>query len=270
MLLPSCNIVNPPEDIPAYMQVDSPSMVITNSAQGTASQKIQDVWCYINENLQGVYEMPMTFPILNQGTQNLVFAGGVLKNGVAGTHVAYPFFALDTFLVILEPTKTYHFKPTFNYKQGTFFQFVQDFESGNNFEKVAGDTTIIRLNDSNVFEGTYCGYIKLDASYVFAECKTSDTYPYHNDGSPYYLEMNYKCNQTFQVGVLANTSSTAVKYYQWNITPKTEWNKIYLDLSDVLASIIPNDFGILIKVEKDTTVTTSEVFIDNIKLLTLQ
>ena len=269
-LLPSCNIINPSEQIPAYIQIDSPSVSIISSAQGTSSHRISDAWVYIDNSLQGVYEMPMTFPLLKAGTQEIVVVAGISQNGVAGTRIAYPFFYPDSFVVNLQSKETYHLKPVYSYKPGTLFLLNEDFESGNNFIKLSGDTTLIRANGSAVFEGDYCGYFKLDDSFVFGESKTAVTYPFNNNGSPVYLEMNYKCNQKFEVGVQANTTGSSIKYYNWNITPKGEWNKIYLNLTEVLQSIIPDDYNIIVRVQRDTSVAISEVFIDNIKLITLQ
>ena len=268
MFLPSCNIINPSEKIPAYIQIDSPAFQIKNSTQGTSSQKITDSWVYVNYNLQGVYEMPKKFPVLETGTQEIIVAAGVIQNGVAGTRIAYPFFNPDTFVVNLQSKETYHFKPTFTYKDSVVFLLNEDFESGNKFVKLGGDTTLIRLNDFNVFEGTWCGLIKLDSVSVGAECNSTDTYPFNNNGSQVYIELNYKCNQKFEIGVLANTNGSSIKFYNWNITPKDNWSKIYLNLTEVLQSIIPDNYGVLIRVEKDSSVTTSNVYIDNLKLIT--
>ncbi len=269
-VLPSCNLINPVEQIPAYIQIDSPSINIVSTVQGTASQRVSDAWIYIGNSLQGVYEMPIIFPLLKDGTQNIVVVGGVLQNGVAGTRIAYPFFYPDTFVVNLQPKDTYHLKPIYSYKPGTLFLLNEDFEFGNNFIKLSGDTTLIRTNSADVFEGGFSGFLKLDSAFVFGECKSATNYTFTNNGSPIYIEMNYKCNQKFELGVLANTSGSSIKFYNWNITPKEEWSKIYLNLTEVLASIIPDDYNILIRVQRDTSVATSEIFIDNIKLITLQ
>ncbi|TSA50672.1 MAG: hypothetical protein D4R43_01850, partial [Sphingobacteriales bacterium] len=69
-------------------------------------------------------------------------------------------------------------------------------------------------------------------------------------------------------GVLANTNGSSIKFYNWNITPKDNWSKIYLNLTEVLQSIIPDNYGVLIRVEKDSSVITSNVYIDNLKLIT--
>ncbi len=269
ILMPSCNIINPAEKIPSYIQIDSAEVNIEFASQGTASHRITDAWVYVNNSLQGVYEMPMTFPLLESGTKEIIVAGGVLQNGVAGTRIAYPFFYPDTFIVNLKEKETYHIKPNFKYKPGTWFRMNEDFEATNYFNKVAGDTTIIRINNATVFEGAWCGYLKLDEGFSGAECVSSDVYSFTNDGSPVYIEMNYKCNQKFEIGLLATTNGSSIKFYNWNITPKENWSKIYLNLTEILQSIIPDDYNILIRASKDTTVTTGEIYFDNIKLLTL-
>ncbi len=41
------------EAIPAYIHIDKISLTITNSAQGSGSEKISDAWVYIDEKLSG-------------------------------------------------------------------------------------------------------------------------------------------------------------------------------------------------------------------------
>lgn len=266
----SCNLINPPEQIPSYIQLDSPSVTITAGLQGTSNQKITDGWVYVDGTFQGAYEMPVTFPLLKQGTKNILISPGIIENGVSATRVQYPFFYTDTFSVNLEPKKTYSFHPQFKYRSNTLFLMNEDFESGNNFIKLNGDTTFVRVNDANVLEGSFSGFMGLSDSMVFGECISSQVYDFPTDGSPVYIEMNYKCDHEFRVGVIAHTTGADVKFYQWNITAHADWNKIYLHLNDLLQSLGTVNFNIVIEMIKSDSEPEARLWVDNIKLLTLQ
>ena len=75
------------ETIPAYIQIDAISIDDVND-----TEKITDAWVYINDQLQGVYELPSLFPVLSTGKQNIRIKGGIKNNGISSSRRAYPFY----------------------------------------------------------------------------------------------------------------------------------------------------------------------------------
>ena len=65
LILISCN---KEEEIPSYIEINDFNLT-SNSSFGENTENITDVWIYIDENLQGVYEIPVTFPVLNKGLE---------------------------------------------------------------------------------------------------------------------------------------------------------------------------------------------------------
>lgn len=266
-MLPSCDIINPAEQIPAYLQIDT----ITFTAlpgQGSSSQKITDVWIDANNAAQGVYEIPATFPVLDSGQTSLVISAGILDNGISATHAIYPFYYPDTLTINLEEKKIYPLTPHFTYRSVTKFSFIEDFEAGNILSQISGDSNLIRTNETNnVFEGNYSGYIFLDSAHNVYEGRTSNGYVIPK-GSPVYLELNYKCDQAFEVGLYGTATSVGnLSEYKWIINPKENWNKIYLDMTKDVNDLNADLIQVQFRAVFDGANPSSHIYLDNIKLV---
>ncbi|UPT65781.1 MAG: hypothetical protein M0D57_14840 [Sphingobacteriales bacterium JAD_PAG50586_3] len=89
-------------------------------------------------------------------------------------------------------------------------------------------------------------------------------------GSTVYLEMDYKNNFPFVMGVYVNNPTSVVQKQLFQFNNSEEWNKIYINMTDYISeegSAI--DFKLFfgaIKVGADTTEDV-KIFIDNIKLV---
>ena len=262
----SCNIINPPEAIPVYLQVDTFNLSVS-AGQGTASNKITDVWVYNETNLIGAYQMPKTFPVLDSGTTQMVFSAGIWDNGIAETRIPYPFYYPDTITMNLKPGNIIPVTPHFSYRSSTKFYFNEDFEAGNLFQQLDGDTDMTRTTvPGEVFEGVASGEIYLDAAHTYYQGITASSYSFP-PGNPVYLELNYKCEQQFQVGLFGTSTSGTAFIYKWYINPKSTWGKIYLDMGSDVAALQSDTYQILIKALFDETRTESLIYLDNIKLV---
>src|SRR5258706_10210629 len=82
LLFCSCNIINPSEQIPSYLKVNS-FILHTDTSQGSSSSKFTDVWVTVDGLAQGAYEMPAKFPLLFSGTHTVHFRAGIMLNGIA-------------------------------------------------------------------------------------------------------------------------------------------------------------------------------------------
>ena len=77
------------------------------------------------------------------------------------------------------------------------------------------------------------------------------------------MEINYKCNNSFEVGVLSGGSN---KNYKVSVLPKDYWNKIYIELTQVVTSA-STPYKVLFKATKNDSINNAEIFLDNIKLI---
>ena len=64
LLFFSCEKVDP-NNIPANIKINDITLT------GSSTENITDAWIYINDQLQGVYEIPALFPVLNIGSHKL-------------------------------------------------------------------------------------------------------------------------------------------------------------------------------------------------------
>ena len=86
----SCDLINPDEQIPSFLRIDSISMA-TGNGEGNPDHNIVDAWVYENEKLLGIFELPAVIPILVDGEANIRIRGGIKLNGQVGTRIPYLF-----------------------------------------------------------------------------------------------------------------------------------------------------------------------------------
>jgi len=268
LLLGSCNFINPEEQIPTYIKVDS-VIVNTNADEGTAAHKIKDVWAYMDGEFIGVFELPAKFPVLgSQGNHSFLFAPGIYDNGIASTHIIYRLMhgaSMDINLVngaTVAPPST----PKITYFPEVTFSWMEDFESGSiSLIRVSGDTLVQDATDK--YEGAYSGKIALNAadpSFNF-EMFSGVSIP---TTSVSYLEMHYKCDHPFFVGLAGKKSGTYVPVTISLINASPEWNKIYISLGAAVRALSPStDYKLFINSSISSGTTTGNFHFDNFKIV---
>lgn len=268
----SCNIINPDEPIPAYIQIDAISLQ-TNETQGTSSSKIVDAWVYIDEKTIGAFELPATIPVLSEGAHEIKIIPGVMLNGIAATRAVYPFYKTIISQIELTPGEVNNtfasITTTYNDDVVFPFDYEENFESGGTiFEKVGdSDTVMTRSTDSEhlmpVYGGNACGAIYMDENHDLFESATIEFY--HIPQTNVFLEFNYRTNNHFSVGLMTGTGAFAELLF---ITPKSEWNKIYFNLTPYIAdNNYTSSFKIYFNADLDFENEEALILLDNIKLL---
>lgn len=262
-----CDIINPAEPVPAYVRLQSPEILITNpGTQGTASENITNTWAYLDNNPLGVFNRTGTFPVIGEGEHKITCIAGIMENGISSVRVTYPFYTPDTTIAVLTPNGDLVISPQYKYISGTMFALNEGFEIGSAIELWNGSTAELeRVTGADVFEGAYAARIQLTDSFNFFDGRTTQILTLPTDGSSIYLELNYKTDVTLQVGLLDMASGETS--YQWNISPKTSWNKIYLNLRDAVLSSGSSTFRLLFRATKPSTLQSGNVFLDNVKLV---
>ena len=124
LIISACQKEENSNTIPAYLKIDT----ITLDENNTTTN-ITDAWVYVNDQLQGVYELPATFPVLKNDIQTLKIKAGIKSNGIASSRIAYPFYASFIDTVIFTPNQTIIVNPTVSYLESVEF-WLEDFESG--------------------------------------------------------------------------------------------------------------------------------------------
>ncbi|MES2593188.1 MAG: hypothetical protein V4608_15000 [Bacteroidota bacterium] len=266
----SCEVYNPAEPIPAYIHIDKIDLA-TTFGQGSNSHKITDAWVYIDEQLVGCYELPATFPVLYEGSHQVKITPGIKVNGIAATRSPYPFFNSSTQTINFQKGTTVNLSATVTYTVYADFDFLEDFEgSGIAIDSSAGsDTTLQRLfsPNPNVFEGDYSGIAYINSNNNFFECVSSSAFVLPKGGANVFLELNYKCNHPFIVGVISQPPYY-LKSSSLTFNPSDTWNKTYVYLTPLISSSSAASFKIFFGMVKYAGDSDSLAFmLDNLKLV---
>ena len=272
-LLGSCELYNPTEPIPAYIHIDKINLTTaTDGSQGSNSNKITDAWVYIDDKLQGCYELPVTFPVLQEGAHQVRIRAGIKVNGIASNRAPYPFYDSYIQTIDFQKFKTITLTPTVTYKTGITFDLLENFENvGTIIDTTANsDTTFQKISSpaENVFEGSYSGIAYLDINRTFFECATVNKYALPKSGSDIFLEFDYKCNYPFTVSVIAYGTASTAQFSALHFNPSENWNKAYVFLTPVVSGAYTAlDYKIAWGAINNSGADSVAFLFDNIKLV---
>lgn len=279
MTFSSCNNFEGSQEIPAYIHVDTFLLTTNYEIEGAASHKITDVWLYIDNNLQGCYEMPATIPVLERGKHKITIYPGIKLNGISSTRTINPFYkpyiieeleleekVIDT----IHPSTTYYSKDESTLE----FAFKDDFERQIFVEDSNGsDTAIIRTDrdaperwDDEFNNSHYSGYVWLGDTinnFCFTSTELRDL---PNQGNSIFLEIDYKCTEVFEVGLYAKISQMEIIPLVY-VNPSPTWNKIYINIGPTITDTKDAEyfkFYIAGMIDKNSE---AEYYFDNLKLV---
>ena len=281
ILFIGCETLDPLVEVPAYIYVDTFDIRNDYSSWDEDiifSKKITDVWVYAEgTNLQGAYELPATIPINRSGTGKLTLRAGIKNAGIGTSRAIYPFykeFEIETYkyktgvVDTIEPHIYTHYRDDPN--QPIQLVWQEDFDDnigGYSFHhKSTSDTTVQIIEDSVLsFRGDQCGGIFLDEDAYFFEM-ISPSIKLPRSAVPVYMELNYKTDHEFYVGLYLDNKGKQISLYV--VKERENWNKIYFDFTSLIQSNFnAADFNVFIGFEKKDENPIVEMYIDNIKLL---
>lgn len=268
----SCNKDELKAPVPAYITIKDVKVEINDAKEGTTSDKITDVKVFIDDQSQGYFELPATIPVQKLGNVQVKVAAGIQFNGQSNLKDLYPFYdfyILDTNLVAESEIEI---KPVVQYKTDLVFDYPwsgENFENqGINFERGPySDTIIRRVSDSSlVFEGNGSGFIHLVEGQDFFEANTPTFFDIPRTGrKTIFLEFNYKSTHDFLISVYANDKTE--QFSVVNIRAQNDWNKIYVDFSNVFSTLFTaSNFNISLGFTKNTN-EEAKMYLDNIKFV---
>lgn len=264
-----CRIIDPAEEIPSYVQVNTVSLT-TTASEGSNSHAITDAWIYIDGELIGGFEIPCKVPVLEEGGHTILILPGVKQNGLSSTRAIYPFYKGWESSINLTRGEISTVSPVFTYFPGISFDWICDFSNvGINFNGT-GHTPFPGVysiqTSSEAFEGS-SARIQLTETENYFLGTSSDSFIL-DQGREIYLECNYKCDQPFTVG-LRNCDVPNGSIIPWLvIAPSGEWNKIYIRLNDALIGFPAGaHYSISFQMSNPSGVNNSTFWLDNLKLI---
>lgn len=258
-----CNIINPKEQIPTYIQIDS-------MAFPAGSHKISSAWVYYNNSPVGVFWLPAKVPILADKPGTLSIGPGISYDGLVDEQILYPFYFFDTSAFTPAPGQTIKYTPQSKYITAVKFPWKEDFESGSNFkaydENVSTNIIHVTNDPANVLSGYGSGYIHVSSSDTLSESVANVSVSMPQGQS--YLELDYKNDVAFQVGVVAvDPLGTPVKVYQAGANPHSTWNHLYVSLQAANSQYSLYTLFIIVRATLNNGQADGYVYLDNLKVV---
>ena len=245
--------------IPTYLKLDS---IILDD--GNTTSNITDAWVYINDQLQGVYEIPAKFPVLEKSSQVLRVRAGIKSNGIASSRIAYPFYASFFDTIIFTADQTITINPIVRYMDSLPAPWLEDFEGG---LKLDTDSLNFSIDYFNGIDNKY-GEITLEDSIFLSEITTFELPELPQAGAPVFLELDYKSNTQFLVGIYVNYLQDVLQKDLLWIKPKEDWSKIYINLTQTISEgVNATSFKVFIRMGRDFSLDKNQLYLDNVKVV---
>lgn len=262
----SCKKEKLKSDTASFLVVNQTSVTCPAQPGLAESHKITDIWLYVDDKFQGVYPIGSVMPIMNAGTANVRLYGGIVNNGIAGTRLPYTFYNPYVYTGQFEPGKTYTVVPTFQYRSGIQIQ-DDPFNGSGSFYQSAGDIFPVITNDpANVWGGSGGSiYMTVTDAKPVAILKTSAPMALPVGGADVYLEMDYKCNHEFSVGVIGGGIEQRQAI---TLRPSSNWNKIYISLTNVVSTQPAyTSYQVVVQATKQAGAPNAAIYLDNLRLV---
>jgi len=271
------------EAIPSYLHIKKFTLTTNPLTQGTNTQDITDAKVFANGIEVGTFELPATIPIFAEGNVEITIFPTIKETGSAYNRKYYkPYIAfIDT--LNLKQLRIDTIQPTTAYKNNAKFDWLEDFEDfGSSLVKYGLNNTkdslkIIATNLPGInqpfLNSNYCGRISIDSSSVFEdfEVTTIASYNVPKLGTDVYVELDFKSNANFQVGIFTDDGSIISRNPVFYAFPTNDvWKKIYINLKPETGDLTPSTtIRVFFGVYKDPSNPDLKplVYVDNLKLV---
>ena len=274
LFLTSCDIINPEETIPARIQLNDITLEIPAN-QGTARQKITEVWTLAEGSFIGAFDPPTEIRyITEEALTSFIFRPGIRNNGILDDAIPYPMMTGYEAEINTTPGTLTEVTPVFRYKPEAVFSLIADFETQNdladNRDTVAASFVV--RSDQEPYEGNYSGEMVMTQQAHFIEVGHSIAMgDLPTDGTPVYLEFHYKSETEMSIGLLGiPLSGPSSSNFFYVVRPSENWNKLYIDLTDRLKESGFPAYKVLFRsIYPGGTQVSYKILLDNIKVVHL-
>jgi hypothetical protein len=255
-------------EVPAYISI--PSFTFNTSlGQGTAAQKITDVWVYVDGQAFGAYQIPARFPFVGVGKHEFLLFAGIRNNGIRSNPVIYTPAKTFTANLDIKSGDEVTIRPTTTYTEGVKIWLNEDFERTNSFTNNRDNNTTTTFQTvSNGFEGNGAS-ITLTKSYPLMEKASTVKAQLPNTAQATFIELHYKTESPLQVGIIGYSTATpnGEADYKIILSPNTVWNKTYLDVTAEAKKLGATDFQVIFRSLMPDSLNQATILIDNVKLI---
>lgn len=263
-----CNIINPAEEIPTYLQIDSFQFqnVRTDNTVGT-THKIRSVFVVYNGKNIGGFDLPARVPVLASGTGEVLIFPMVDNSGLFSYQLQYPHYTPYKTTLTAAPGKTIILSPTTGYTAASNFYYGEDFENSNDFVTVTGAPVGSTSNPAEVLDGAVSGKFSVDAGGLTTTVTSNRKFVYVNTNSEPVLELDYKSTAFMRVGIYAE-NLTQPNYFL-TLYPSEKANKVYIPLQQAMSKLGSNaaNFHLTFQIYPAEGTKTGAVIVDDVKVV---
>ncbi len=279
--LNACNVFDREEPTPVYFFIDNFKLETkSDNSQGSNAHDIRDAWVYVDGQLVGAFEVPVTVPIIASDTVRVTILAGVKKNGRSDDREIYPYYRAIQDTLIVTPGNIDSFFPKISYHDSTEFKWIEDFEDRTiSFEPsgvdIEEDSIRLTFDANEVFNHSalnqVSGYVEFDSINQRFENSTISKFTIPSNSST-YLEMNYNLESEAQIGFYAYTQGgdlidrvNVLYLFKTN----GEWKKSYISLNEDMSDprFANATFKIFIYAKNFSDNPNARLYFDNLKLL---
>lgn len=250
--------------VPSYVKLDSIYLDSTNyDSTGSVAHKITAAWVYVDDNLQGVYQLPCIIPIVDSGNVTFTIFGGVQENGSSAQYSRYPFYAPMEIAGTLIAGDTLVLQPHIRYNPGLKINWMEDFEDDFVPKLVfsSGSGNFSYATGPEAFEGDYGSFYMQEGDSMLVVQTEVITVPKGKVG--YFIELNYKSDTDMLLSLLVGTDEVPLI----GVAARNYWNKIYVNITNQVDIMPGNDFRIVFRMLEDKNLNDQEIYIDNLKVV---
>ena len=262
----SCDMINPEEGVPAFVAIDTFLLSTNTYSEGPNNHNITDVWMSVNGDFIGVFELPVEMPVLQTGEANIFITAGIKNNGISASREKYPFYTSVQIDTVLHEGETLSLTPRVSYKPETIIDWFENFEDPG----VTFDTTSlsdVAIHDT-LIDGSKVGAVILQGDLEDFQAVSFDAFAFPEPSIAFFLEMDYKCDHEFEVGLVISEDGILSTEPVMLINPIDHWNKIYIDLRLMASSYnTASSYAVYFAASKWESVERAEILLDNIKIL---
>ncbi len=276
-LFSACSKLSPKIEAPSYIRINNYKVNYSgaysgNGGPGSSNHKFTDVLVYANNHNLGFYPIPCTIPIPFDGQAEIKIKPVIKTNGLSAIRNDYPFMKFYTLNTTLQKSLVSAVTPEFDYYSSVNFKWVEDFENtGSSLVGHGNGDTCGKKVSAEKFEGNYAYQIQLGSK---EECTLRSSYGITLPASStnIYLELNYKAEQDFEVGIMGVPSSggavTDIRQIGGVNASNGEWKKIYLFLTHAVSTYpLYNNYYVYFYIRKNPELNNPKIYLDNIKLI---
>ena len=272
----SCSAYFSEAVIPHYVVIKDLSVTTNYGTQGSPVSDIKECWVYADGKLLGAFDRNKLIPIISDMDEiELTLVAGIRANGNNSTVVQYFLMEPKVLNIANTPNKTDSIDVAFSYNNSSSFLFFEGFEGTNIFTKDidGNDLTKIITTTSDSNTGSACGKITLNSEADEIEVTSSlDFYQISNAGNQIFLELSYKGNNDFIIGLTGKDNSTGKEYSTdvIYIKSKDNWNRMYIDLTSSVQVSDLDAYKVFLYAKFNGKEINTEILLDDIKFLYLK